>query len=83
MHSGRLTDRDNEHYEIACSFKGKSFSHSEYVERYSRKFPDREVGSIMPRDYCLPSSPSMTGRPKFLRRIKRNQYELIQPLRWL
>ena len=72
-----MTDREKEHREIAETFGAQPFTRSEFMERYSDKYPDRKTGAMIPSDYCVNLNPKgAEDFPKFLRWLARGRYEI-------
>lgn len=75
----QLTPLQLEHFEVARSF-GKTFTFSEFVERYRMLFPERTTGSIIPNDYAFNNGNDLSYREKypwFLEKVGRGQFRFI------
>src|SRR5262249_34001664 len=67
-----MTPREREHHDVAKSFGTRQFSRSEFIDRYSHRYPDRKLRSIIPSDYCVDLIAKGTETfQKFMRWVKR------------
>jgi hypothetical protein len=61
-----------EHFEVAQKLNserpGRTFTAAEFKQQYREIYPNRNPTSIMPAGYSVPSSPSDTNYPKFLKK---------------
>jgi hypothetical protein len=74
---GDFNERDREHFEVAKSFDGP-FNRADFAERYSRLYPSRKDGSIIPSDYCFNKENKGNGLyPRFLRALRRGEYQFV------
>jgi hypothetical protein len=79
-----MTDRETEHYDIACRLGNRAFTRSEFKNLYRQVYPERKLGSMLPADYCVigPGHPrhakGTEDYPKVLRWIGRGCYQLIE-----
>jgi uncharacterized LabA/DUF88 family protein len=74
-----------EHYDVARSLEserpGRVFTTAEFKQRYSKMYPDRADGSIMPHGHAVPPANADKHYPKFLKRS--NGGYVFTTLHWL
>ena len=73
-----MTNRNQEHYEIANKFGvSRPFTMFAFKSLYRQEYPGR-ISAPIPSDYCVNLGPKGSQRfPKFLRWLGRGRYELI------
>jgi len=72
-----LNTRDREHFEIAKALPS-GFDRSQFLDRYRSVYPTRNVGSVIPSDYCFDvENGGNFLYPRFLLRPQRNRYQFV------